>query len=284
MVEAIVAHLRQISGDASLTLQKIEKGSVKLFLDGSEDGFKRIEALFKARQLNEILGIPIQDVYYVDSEPTSSSKISSKDGWDEQDEQLKEIAIKAQQHPPLTRKRQLALSQLINHILRSGRLCRPYQGQFLGIYQDIYDEALQDLLLYICQHIDKYNPERSSVIAWCNVLLERRFFKEAIPKVLDLPRQKISRSKFDKFVALTGENPAPTEILKEYIEQDSENIFKKEHIKNHPEVNFQALAMRRFSGKSWKEISAEFDINIPQLANFYYRCLNKFSKKLSSYT
>ncbi|WP_256091070.1 CHAT domain-containing protein [Nostoc sp. KVJ20] len=62
LAEAIVAHLRQISGDASLTLQKIEAGSVKLVLLGSQEGFKQISALFREGTLTEILGIPIQEI------------------------------------------------------------------------------------------------------------------------------------------------------------------------------------------------------------------------------
>ena len=56
-------------------------------------------------------------------------------GKDEIDEQLKQLALVAQQHPPLTRERQIALRQLVNQILQSGRLCRPQSGQFSGVYQ-----------------------------------------------------------------------------------------------------------------------------------------------------
>ena len=62
LAEAMIAHLRQISGDASLTLKRIESGSVKLVLEGSQNGLELIEALFKEGKLTEILGIPIQDV------------------------------------------------------------------------------------------------------------------------------------------------------------------------------------------------------------------------------
>ena len=62
LVEAIVAHLRQVSGDTSLTLQEIKAGSVKLVLRGSREGFKRLRFLFKTGKLNEILGITVQSV------------------------------------------------------------------------------------------------------------------------------------------------------------------------------------------------------------------------------
>ncbi len=201
----------------------------------------------------------------------------------ELDEQLKQLAISAQQHPPLTQGRQLALRKLVNGIVQSGRLCRPQRGQFSGSYEDIYDEAVQELLLYICQNVEKYNPERGSVMAWVNVLLERRFFKEAIPKILDQQGlQKMTLSDLDNLLP-PEETESLTEILKECVELDPENLFKKEYLQNYPAANFQALLQRRILGKSWKEISAEFDINIKTISSFFYRCVNKFSSKLKEY-
>ena len=201
----------------------------------------------------------------------------------ELDEQLKQLAISAQQHPALTQGRQLALRKLVNGIVQSGRLCRPQRGQFSGSYEDIYNEAVQELLLYICQNLEKYDPERGSVMAWVNVLLERRFFKEAIPKILGKPNlQKMTLSDLDN-LAPPEETESLTEILKECIESDPDNLFKKEYLQNYPAANFQALLQRRILGKSWKEISAEFDINIKTLSSFYYRCVNKFSSRLREY-
>jgi DNA-directed RNA polymerase specialized sigma24 family protein len=201
----------------------------------------------------------------------------------ELDEQLKQLAILAQRHPPITQGRQLALRQLVNGIVQSGRLCRPQRGQFSGSYEDIYDEAVQELLLYICQNVEKYDPERGSVMAWVNVLLERRFFKEAIPKILDqrgLP--KMTLSDLDN-LSPPEESKSLSEILKEYVESDPENLFKKEYLPNYPGANFQVLFQRRILGKSWQEIAAEFDINIKTISSFFYRCVNKFSAKLKKY-
>ena len=207
----------------------------------------------------------------------------NKTAFDELDEQLKQLAKSTQHHPRLTQGRQLALRKLLNGILQSGRLCRPQRGQFSGVYEDIYDEARQELLLYICQNIDKYDSERGSVMAWANVLLERRFFKEAIPKTLGNPGiQKMTLADLDNF-AVPESPPVLNEILTEYIESDPEKLFQKEHIENHPEANFQALARRRILGDSWKQISAELGMKIPTLSSFYYRCLNKFSANLKEY-
>ncbi len=59
-IEDIIDYLRKISGDVSLKLKKVEKGSVKLILEGSQDGFEQIKKLVKSGQLNEIFDIHIQ--------------------------------------------------------------------------------------------------------------------------------------------------------------------------------------------------------------------------------
>lgn len=201
----------------------------------------------------------------------------------ELDEQLKQLALTAQQHPKLSQQRQLALTRLINKVMQSRRISRPYKGQFLGIYEEIYDDAVQELLLYICENIEKYDPQRGSVITWINVLLERRFFKEAIPRYLDKPGiQKVTLSELDD-IAQPKDDKTITEILKECIELDPENLFKQEHLKDEPKVNFQVLCKRRISGSSWEEIADEFNVKIKTVSSFYYRCLNKFSAKLKEY-
>jgi len=203
-------------------------------------------------------------------------------GRDELNEQLKQLALVAQQHPPLTQGRQLALGQLIQVILNSGRLCRPQRGNFSQRYEEIYEEARQELLFYVCQNINRYDPQRGDVMAWCNVLLERRFFREAIPRILDKPGiQRMSLSDLDN-LAPPEKSPIFAEILKEHIELDPENLFKKTYIKDRPEANFQALVKQRLENKTWKEISEKFEIKIPTLSRFYRRCLERFTSNLKN--
>jgi hypothetical protein len=62
VLEAIVSHLRELSGDAQLTIKKIKAGSVILVLDGTEDGFSHIEYLFRTGQLTRVADREIKDV------------------------------------------------------------------------------------------------------------------------------------------------------------------------------------------------------------------------------
>ncbi len=43
----------------------IDKGSIKLTLDGSQEDIERLDTLFKAGELKEVLGIPVEDVRIV---------------------------------------------------------------------------------------------------------------------------------------------------------------------------------------------------------------------------
>lgn len=105
---------------------------------------------------------------------------------------------------------------MVNEIVRSGRLCHPQKSQFTAqFYEDIYDEARQELLLYICENIDKYDAQRGSVMAWVNVLLQRRFFKDAIRKIQTQQNvRKITDTDPDNLPAPEEEPPDLAEVLK----------------------------------------------------------------------
>jgi DNA-directed RNA polymerase specialized sigma24 family protein len=201
---------------------------------------------------------------------------------DMHNEQLKQLAVTAQQCSLLNRERQLALTNLVHEVLHSGQLCRPQSRQFAGVYQDIYDEAVQDLLLYICQNIDKYEPERGSVMAWVNVLLERRFFRDAIPKVIGQQQtERVTLAELNN-IAPPTKSPRLVDLIKECIELDRENLFSQECIEQKPDANFQMLVLQRIAGKSWQEIAAKLEINVSTLTSFYSRCLAKFADKLKA--
>ncbi|MEH2141659.1 CHAT domain-containing protein [Nostoc sp.] len=66
-LQAILQHLRILSGDVTLTLHKVEEGSIKITFKGSDEGLKRIEYLFKEGELSEIFDLPIQNVIHAES-------------------------------------------------------------------------------------------------------------------------------------------------------------------------------------------------------------------------
>ncbi|MBD1867457.1 hypothetical protein H6F95_09135 [Cyanobacteria bacterium FACHB-471] len=120
-------------------------------------------------------------------------------------------------------------------------------------------------------------------MAWVNVLLERRFFRDAISKVIDQQQiKRITLSELDNIASPT-ESPTSIDLIKECIELDRENLFRQECIEQKPDTNFQTLVLQRTDGKSWKEIAAKSEINVSTLTSFYSPCLAKFADKLKAY-
>jgi tetratricopeptide (TPR) repeat protein len=61
-IEKIVDFLRDQTGDAHLTLRRVEKGSVRLVLEGSGDGVTRILDLYKKGLLKTIMGFEVSAI------------------------------------------------------------------------------------------------------------------------------------------------------------------------------------------------------------------------------
>lgn len=203
------------------------------------------------------------------------------------DDELSRRAVAAQQYPSLSKQRQEALEELfdeLRRIQRQGRLWKPDDSK---INEDIYEDAVQELSLYICQKIEKYDPHRASFLRWFNMLLPKKFYDLAYSKI-----GKNSASRFFKIHEVENllnsfvkpdKTPSLLEEVKECINVDAEGFLKKEHIKGHPHVNFQLLIQRRLAGDSWKDISLDVQINIFHLNKFYHRSLKKLAVHIKKY-
>jgi DNA-directed RNA polymerase specialized sigma24 family protein len=205
------------------------------------------------------------------------------------DHQLKQLAIAAQQQPPKSRARQRALEHLIRGIGRSRRLARPRREQFQGFYEEIYAEAVQRLFTHICDKIDRYQPDRGEVLQWANFLLNRQFFIEASREVFATLPRGVKRLTLDD---LDRNNPSevnpqlvplPSQQILQCLEEDPDGLFQRSHIDQHPEANFQFLAVKRLAGYSWQELATQLGIPIPTLSSFYQRCLTRFAPQLKAY-
>ena len=195
--------------------------------------------------------------------------------------QLQKLALMAQSHPLKSRERRLALKRLIDHVIRADCLQRPQAGKFSPpLYKEIYAEAVQELFLYVCQKIDKYDASRGTVLVWLNMLLSQRFIKEAIPKILDNTHvSNWALPDLDRFVPPQN-SPPLIEELATYIDADPNREFESAHVREHPEVNFQYLMKRRLAGDAWEQISQDVNLSVSTISNFFYRCISRFSAQL----
>ncbi|MGF1494916.1 MAG: hypothetical protein ACFBSC_21220 [Microcoleaceae cyanobacterium] len=200
-----------------------------------------------------------------------------------QDDKLKQLALTAQQYPDRSPERREALSQLVSEIWHSGRLRHPHPGQFPDRYQEIYEIALQNLMFYICNSIDRYEPTAAPVMRWVNFLLERRFFPEAVTEVLgnrptDLPRASYEETQPAK---PPESQPSLSDLIQQVNVEDLGGIFASKSIRGYPEANFKTLFKRRIiEQESWKAISKDLGIKISTLSEFYQRCLKQFATQI----
>jgi hypothetical protein len=202
--------------------------------------------------------------------------VDSRDQHLQQDEYLKQLALTAQQHPRRSRARRQALTRLTQELLNSGRLRHPHPSQFTEHYQEIYEIAVQNLMLYICANIDKYNPDKAPVMRWVNFLLERRFFPEAVSEVMGRNNQKSKENRVE-----VDAYPSLSDLVRQSIEEDCNGIFARKHIRGYPQANFKEIFRRRIiERESWEDISNVFEIKVSTLSDFYQRCIKQFSNEI----
>lgn len=194
---------------------------------------------------------------------------------------LKQLALTAQQSPPQSPERQLALSQLVSQILSSGHISHPQRGKWPAqVYEDLHREALQKTCLYICQNIENYRPEHP-VMAWVNNLIGYKL-KDAAKEYG--PYREVSSPSLDdldrKFLAQqrqtgTAENTR-LRMLRQLLQDDPEQYLQREFIRGRPDVTFQRLAIARYiDDQTWATIAEQTGIAIPTLSSFFNRGLRK---------
>ncbi|KKD35966.1 MAG: hypothetical protein WAN66_11370 [Limnoraphis robusta] len=213
------------------------------------------------------------------------------------DSQFNQLAREAQQYSKGSYERRRALNLLMDKILKSGRLIRPKKGSFpfpVSIYEDLYNEAKSIMMMEICQNIDRYNPEQD-VMAWCNFLLDKRFtdcFNQYTRRGLTyLPKGEKNEDvaslpnleDLDSF-RLPAEQISKSQELQSLIEENPDNIFTKEYIKGQPKATFQFLAIAKiWQDRKWKDISAELNVPVSSLCEFYKKRLKEFTPYFREY-
>ncbi|MEM9976313.1 MAG: hypothetical protein AAF808_01665 [Cyanobacteria bacterium P01_D01_bin.2] len=193
---------------------------------------------------------------------------------------LKGLALEAQRQPNPSPPRQHALLQLVEAIRACGRLARPHRAKFTpSFYTLLYEEAINRTLVYVCQKIDTYDPNRGQAqkfMNWVNFRLDRMVI-ECRRQFSDRDTQELPNLNDLERLSQPEPQSSLASDVRDYIAADPEDVFKSIHIRKCPEASFQAIALARFSDQSWEEISNQFGIKIPTLSSFFQRCCDKFS-------
>lgn len=203
----------------------------------------------------------------------------------EEEQYLKEKILEAQNHSPGTIAHRQVLDNIARTILKSKRLYRPPMGrlppQCRGAYAEIYNTAKQELMVWVCQNLDKYDPSKASVMGWINMLLDRRFINVGIKQWQDGREKRLGkRLNLQDLIKAEEGIPSPEkettnlDILRQFIIDDPEGLLQSRHIQKRPDVTFQLLLLYKLDDRTFKSISQELGIPIPTLNSFYRRSLN----------
>lgn len=197
---------------------------------------------------------------------------------------LKKMGLAAQNFELNSELRTYALTELVRAIKFSGRLCRPHMLKFSPqLYRTLYEEAIHETLCYVCLNIDLYDPNRGDCkfMNWVNFKLDKtllqcyeqynRYAKFEIPSSQHLDR-----------IIQPAQAVDLTEVLRKYIVKDPDKIFSATHIRNRPDASFSSIALAKFSGRSWEQISQQLDIPIATLSSFYNRWCRRFTPLLDT--
>jgi DNA-directed RNA polymerase specialized sigma24 family protein len=212
------------------------------------------------------------------------------------DQRLKHLAKEAQ-HYFGTARGQTLLMQLWHEVYCSGRLYRPLKDKIPGVYEDIYDEAILQLMEYTLRNISVYDAQKASIIGWMNMLLERRFIREAIqrftdreqkfqrPTLADLDEEGSSSNDHDiEAIPVSKPKPSPSELIQQCLREDEGDRFKQTCIPRYPSVNFQQVALlHHVEGYSFKEIAERLQVPYTSLVSFYQRRLKQFTPIIRAY-
>ncbi|MEL6580830.1 MAG: hypothetical protein AAFQ14_13855 [Cyanobacteria bacterium J06621_12] len=197
---------------------------------------------------------------------------------------LKKMGLAAQNFPANSELRTYALTELIRAIKFSGRLCKPHRKKFSAeLYRNLYEEAVTETLCYVCLNIDSYDPERGNkkFMNWVNFKLDKSLLK-CYEKYNSYARFEIPSSQNLEQIVQPEKNSDLTQKLREYLLSNPNEIFTKPHIRNRPDANFSRVALEKFSGQSWEEISQQLDIPVPTLSSFYNRWCRRFAPLLNT--
>ncbi|MFM6438771.1 MAG: hypothetical protein ACKPGW_27970, partial [Microcystis panniformis] len=68
------------------------------------------------------------------------------------------------------------------------------------------------------------------------------------------------------------------EQLRRLIEKDPTGKFRQAHVEKREEVTFQVIALGRIDGRSWNDLSEQWNIKVSVLSSFYQRNIQKFKQ------
>lgn len=200
--------------------------------------------------------------------------------------------------PPFEKRHNTKLRNLYQRLQKEienhPRLAHPRRYQFESLREDIREEGLQRLFLYLFDsdhdRLKQFDPKKGEFIQWVNFLLRNRFYREAtrhltLPMKVGrtIPEALQQRVNFDEAQELSTDglhNPSVLDSVISCLRTDPDGVYERTHVENHPAANFQAICLARLEGISWDELEQQLGVKASTLRSFYTRALSKLSIKI----
>lgn len=199
----------------------------------------------------------------------------------ELDLKLRQLIASAQLLPLKSLERQQLLAKVHLLVMKSGKLWKEHTSY--------YNDALQEMWEYCCEHLEEYNPDIKGPIVWLDDELKKRLRRMRDGKNRQQRRfftaiqteQGAINNPIDNIVASPDIQPVMKiwERTIYWVQNDLDGRLRSICFRKRPEINAQALILKRLPPDTlpWQAIAAEFQLN-PQeakdLPKFYNRkCL-----------
>jgi RNA polymerase sigma factor (sigma-70 family) len=216
------------------------------------------------------------------------------------DLELQQLALAIKQSPKRTdRVVRKQIARLLTEI--SVRLQPAKQAlikKWSGIIniESIVAEAVSNALIEAVKNLDRYDPERASVMTWINGILKYRFqdalrghrerHKSISIENSDSQAEAKIQSQIDKDSPIVAESETAymADALRRFINSDPEGHLAKSQIRNNANATFKAILLMRIEGLGWQEIADLLNIDTHStVSSFHDRQLRKLTDYFRKY-
>ncbi len=198
---------------------------------------------------------------------------------------LRQLVTEAANHPVGNPLRQRKLQELYRLVMKSGKLWKEYTPY--------YNDALQQMWEYCCQHPEDYDSTRGNVITWLDYNLKKRLrnFRDAICR----------KQQREAIVIQTenGQNLDPVENVAahtdiqptldiwqqtlHWVKTDPDGVLRNTCFRKRADINCQTIFLMRFPSEApWQTIAEKFALTPTEakdLPKWYNRkCLSLLRK------
>lgn len=199
---------------------------------------------------------------------------------DDLNENLQPLIADALTYPVGSVKRQQKVQRIYQLVMKSKKLWKEYSPY--------YNDALQEMWEYCCQHLEEYDPTVCGVITWLDDRLKKRLRYNRDVRNRKWNQQAFAiqtdeGTTFDPIENLTAPSDIQPilEIWQEtlnWVQADPEERLRNTLFRRRQDINAQILFLMRFPSETpWSSIAERFQLTPAEtkdLPKFYNRrCL-----------